>query len=117
MAARILSIFYDQSLLQTRQWLLEGEGYLVTSAMRLKEAVELCRDRSFDLVIIGYSIPDEDRQRFITALRFACSTPVLALLRFNENVVERADYNFDASCGPAELVRMVMKILLEVAAA
>jgi DNA-binding response OmpR family regulator len=117
MAARILSVSYDLSLLRSRQWILEREGYVVTSAGSLKEAAGFCKTGSFHLVMIGHSIPDSDKQWMIAELRAVCSTPVLALLCPGENPVAGVDYNLDALAGPRELTETVKRILAKAQAA
>jgi DNA-binding response OmpR family regulator len=111
MAARILNISYDEALLNTRQLLLEAEGYIVTSTLRFNDAVHACRTQSFDVVIIGHSIPQPEKQQFISALRSVCSTPILALHRPNEGHLPAADYDLDVSAGPAQLTTTVKRML------
>lgn len=113
MAARILNISYDGSLLQTRQSLLQAEGHVVKSTLKFDEAMHACRTGSFDLVIVGHSIPEPEKQQFIRALRSACSTPILALRRHNEGPVFGADYDLDVSTGPAQLVSSINRVLAE----
>jgi DNA-binding response OmpR family regulator len=111
MAARILNISFDESLLRTRHLLLESQGYVVTSTLRFEDALDSCRSQSFELVIIGHSIPEPQKQQFISALRSVCSTPILTLHRHNEGHLQAADYDFDASAGPAQLTKTVQRVL------
>jgi DNA-binding response OmpR family regulator len=111
MAARILSVAYDLSLLATRQWILEHEGFVVTRAVSLEQAIAFCENRSFDLVVLGHSMPDSDKRSLLAALRSACSTPVIALLCPGEERVPGADYYLDVLAGPPALVAMVYKVL------
>jgi DNA-binding response OmpR family regulator len=93
--ARILSISYNPSLLRTRQLVLESRGYKVTSALGFTEAVRHCKTGHHDLVIIGHSIPISDKQQMIKELRNVSATPVLALMKPNEEPLNTADYNLD----------------------
>lgn len=84
MSKRILSVSYDVSLLATRGMLLEQRGYSVTSALGFTQALAECRTASFDLFILGHSIPEPDKLELIktfrkTALRLF--SPLSALVR------------------------------------
>jgi CheY-like chemotaxis protein len=87
MSKRILSVSYDEALLSTRQLLLEHKGYNVTSALGFTESVEHCRNGSFDLFILGHSIPHKDKLHLIETFRHNCPAPILCLARFGETQV------------------------------
>jgi DNA-binding response OmpR family regulator len=91
-AKRILSISYNPSLLLTRQLLLEQAGFEVVSTSELSQALEACEtsDSPFDLVILGHSIPPEEKRKFVAHLKHNSNAPILALLRTNESPVEGA---------------------------
>jgi CheY-like chemotaxis protein len=58
----MLSISYDQTLLVTRQLILEQQGYEVVSAFGFAEAMQICSTRhDFDLVLMGHSMPQKDK--------------------------------------------------------
>ena len=84
--ARILSISYDPALLRTRELLLQRMGHRVTSAEGFAQAVEWCDKAagSFDLVVLGHSIPHEDKRAIIRRCNQTCPCPVLALTIVNE---------------------------------
>lgn len=94
---RILSISYDESLLNTRQWMLESLGHRVTSALGFTAALDLCRQGSFDFVIIGHSIPHADKKAIVREIRQHCNAPVLALLKHSEPQLVEAEYTMDFS--------------------
>ena len=56
MPKRILSISYDQALLETRQALLEQRGYSVTSVRGFTQAIAYCKSKDFDLFVLGHAI-------------------------------------------------------------
>jgi len=93
---RILSISYNQALLHTRAMLLAREGFEVESALGFSAAIHACEKGKFDLVIMGHSIPSEDKSAIIRQLRTVCDTPVLALRRPNEVRLKDAEYDLDA---------------------
>jgi DNA-binding response OmpR family regulator len=89
--ARVLSVSYDWSLLETRELLLKSNGHAVTSARRVAEVLEHCQNGTrFDLLILGHSIPDGDKETLIKTFRAACPAPVIALNRHGEATVRAA---------------------------
>jgi len=109
--ARILSISYDEALLTTRQWMLEHLGHQVSSAVGFAKAIGLCQKESFDLVVIGHSIPQADKQAIVAEIRKTCKEPVLALKRLSESPLEGAEYNIDFSHDPEEFLTFVNSVL------
>jgi DNA-binding response OmpR family regulator len=89
---RILSISYDPHLIRTRQVLLEQAGFEVTSVSDMGQARKACTtsDSRFDLVILGHSVPPEDKKGIIDRIKENSDAPILALLRPNELPVEGA---------------------------
>jgi len=94
--ARILSISYDEALLRTREMLLKRKGYEVESAIGFSAALHACEHQRFDLVIMGHSIPSEDKEQIIRQLRAVCKTPILALRRPNDPPLKAAEYTLDS---------------------
>ncbi|HKR26907.1 MAG TPA: hypothetical protein VJS11_05615 [Acidobacteriaceae bacterium] len=95
--ARIFSISYDPTLLRTREMLLRQLGHRVASAEGFAEAFAMCGEGpgSFDLMILGHSIPHEDKRAIIRHCGQTCQCPVLALTRLNEQAVPEASRSVD----------------------
>jgi DNA-binding response OmpR family regulator len=109
MPKRILSVSYDSVLLATREMLLEQKGYIVTSALGFTQSVEHCRNKSFDLFILGHSIPEKDKLHLIETFRGNCAAPILSLERIGEPQVQ---CDFHASPDdPAKFLQVVDGIL------
>ena len=115
---KILSITYDRSLAATdrslaatREMLFTSAGFHVSSASTVEQAAQLCAAESFDLIVIGHSIPIAQRQLLLKEVRRRCSTPVLALYRRNELPLTGADYVFDSTQSPDRLLAEVIGIL------
>jgi DNA-binding response OmpR family regulator len=108
--SRILSISYDEALLHTRQILLQREGFEVQSALGFSAAIQACETGTFDLVIMGHSIPPEDKERLIQHLRAVCSTPILALRRPHDLPLKTADFNLDSG-DPESFRNYILEIL------
>ncbi len=88
--ARILSISYEPGLLMTRELLLRQMGHDVLSAEGFARAYKACETENgrFDLIVLGHSIPADDKREIIRHCRHNCSCPVLGLLRPGERPVE-----------------------------
>ena len=93
---RILSISYDKALLHTRAMMLSREGFEVESAVGFTAAIRACETEKFDLVIMGHSIPTEDKAAIVKQLKAVCATPILALRRPNEPLLRVVEYNLDS---------------------
>jgi DNA-binding response OmpR family regulator len=88
MAVSILSVSYDPNLLFTRQLILEQAGYQVTSALGFTKALAYCKNSSFNLLILGHSIPHSDKCALVESFRASCSAPIVLLLRPGEPHVD-----------------------------
>jgi len=107
----ILSISYDESLLRTREWLLRGAGFSVTSALGFTQAAAHCRNAGFDLVVVGHSIPQADRAALIQQVRTHNHTRILSLRRQGEGPVTEADHCVESSLGPDAFIEAVKTVL------
>ena len=109
MSKQILSVSYDASLLATRRMLLEQRGYRVTSGFGFTQSIAHCKHPSFDLFILGHSIPIADKQELIQTFRQNCPAPILSLERHGE---ERLVCDFHASPDdPEDFLATVDQIL------
>ncbi len=106
----ILSVSYDVLLLKTRHLMLESCGYAVTSAEGFVEAMRLCMEGNYDMLIIGHSIPHRDKKALAEQMRAHCHAPILALLRQGELELTEATKSIDAG-NPNLLLDVVAQIL------
>jgi len=109
--ANILSVSYDETLLRTRELLLESAGHSVTSAFGHHEAMEACKPGDFQLVIIGHSIPKKDKLDIIE--RFRQTNPdatVIALIRAGEGRLSEVDH-YVSPGDPEDLLRSIAWIV------
>ena len=107
----ILSISYEQSLLLTREMLLSDAGFQVTPAKTLRDALECCRKSKFDLIIVGHSIPKNDKQEVVKQIRQLSSAPVLSIRRHGEEPLPEATYSIASIAGPEALLEAVKEAL------
>jgi len=107
--ARILSVSYDQSLLYTRQSILEQHGHAVVSAFGFTQALKCCDEaKDFSIFILGHSIPRQDKEALISAFRAHCPGTVVALKRVNEWPVAGA--NFEIEPSPQAILELIEQI-------
>ena len=109
--ARILSVTYDMSLAITREMLFASAGFQVSSVLTVGQAIQLCAAESFELVVIGHSIPLAHKRWLLKELRGRCAAPVLAITRTGESLLTGADYVFDSTESPELLLETVVNIL------
>jgi CheY-like chemotaxis protein len=109
--ASILSITYDASLAATREMLFTSVGFQVSSASTVSQALQLCANQDFDLIVIGHSMPLEQTRFLVKGLRLHCDAPLLVLQRPGESLVPGVDYVFDSTESPALLLEAVVNIV------
>jgi DNA-binding NtrC family response regulator len=109
--ARILSVSYDESLLKTRELILEERRHQVVSALGFDEALKQCHSNgNFDLLVLGHSIPHAHKELLIAEFRSHCSAPVVALKRYGEQPVRGADFHIEPK--PEHLLQVVAQLAL-----
>ena len=108
----ILSISYNPELLHIRQLLFEQHGYMVHSVAGFREASEAIdlHGSHVDLIILGHSIPHEEKAVLAARCKAQCPCPVLALLRWGEAPIPSADESILAP-HPAKLIDAVAGLL------
>lgn len=107
----LLSVSYDESLMRTRQWILETAGFNVTSALGFTQAANHCQTGAFDLVIIGHSIPYDDREALLKILRRGPECRVLSLHKPGDPPLPGVDHSMDGWDGPEALISAVRQTL------
>lgn len=96
--------------MMTRALLLEQMGHMVVSAEGFAQAFRACEKGDYDLLILGHSIPFDDKVALIEEAKHRCPCPVLALLRFNESPVPNAERSID-SAEPRAFIEAVREML------
>jgi DNA-binding NtrC family response regulator len=90
---KILNVARDESLLKHRTTILEGAGYEVVPALSMLDVEKVCKDCAFDLVILGYALPNREKRRVMAAVRQFCGEmPILELYSHGSSPVgEQSD--------------------------
>jgi DNA-binding response OmpR family regulator len=107
----ILSISDDESLLKTREHILQHEGHSVTSALGFDEGLHRCRNQSFDLVIIGHSLQPTQKAAILAAVKTHGGAPVLQLRRYGQSPLQGADFCLEVREGPRAFIEHVKAVL------
>ena len=93
MAASILQIAYTSTLLQTRQMILEQNGYKVVSALGNDQGIASASTGCFDVIMVGFSERHSTRKEVIRRLRqCAPNIPVVVLLAHEYERFPDADF-------------------------
>ena len=96
----------NDSLLKARSAILEGAAYEVVPAVNILDVEAACEKHgSFDLVVIGYALPKEEKLRVMAKVRQFCGpTPMLELYPHGGSPVdEQADEQL-ATVGEADIL-------------
>lgn len=76
----VLAVGLDAWQLTAQNSALRSAGYVVTSAVSCRDAIEHFRAGDFDLVLLGHSISMEDKERLTFLIRASGSrTPVVCI--------------------------------------
>ncbi len=66
---RILMYGSDQTLIETRRWVLERSGFLVRSTLDLNEASQILSTATVDVFLLCHSLQPGDRESALAAAR------------------------------------------------
>jgi DNA-binding response OmpR family regulator len=87
MPSSILIFGYDDHLLNSRRWVLEGQGYVVKTTFDLKEAGQILSTGQIDLLILCQTLSAED---YASALALARSKqPAIGILVMDPDSTKR----------------------------
>ena len=112
-SAMILSVGLNEAFLSSRASLLVSAGYIVVSALSVKEAIGLFQVGGFDLIVLCHSIPDKDRERLTCLIRASGSfIPVISVAESPEKHDTFPDATLRES-DPAKLLAGIKKVLVK----
>ncbi len=107
--AHVLCVSWDHQLSVTRELLLSHYGYQVTSATGRSEAMQRC-NAAADLLVLGHSIPQDEKLRIVECFRRFNDSPVLSMLRPGQVKLPNVEYGVEYM-NPESFVQAVQKIL------
>ncbi|HWR13210.1 MAG TPA: hypothetical protein VN577_00165 [Terriglobales bacterium] len=106
---RVICVSWNPSLSLTRQILLGHLGCRVVSALGRSEALQSCRETA-DLLVIGHSVPADEKRAVIRCFREHSNAPVLSLITTGQDKLPEANYAVESS-DPAQFIHTVSSIL------
>jgi len=110
--ARVLLVGYITELLQERQRMLQAAGYEVTLASSLAAATAAIEQEFFDVAILGFSVPDDDRNQMAQTLKQARPSTKIIMIYFSSlKNTDLADALMQTSTSAEDLVRAVNHIV------
>ena len=103
---------HDQSLLDTRTWVLQGAGYQVTQASHLSELQQVAGERAVALIVLCHTLTQEECDETRTSLEQRPGVKRL-LITANRPLSAQAlgEPAISAFDGPRALIDMVGKVL------
>ena len=104
---KLVSVSRNTSLLLSRNDALGMAGFTVISPRTPAEAPALALQRGADAVILGDSIPPEERATLIAELRRVCHKCLIVVVYAVKGLEQdpSADLNVDVSLGPETLIK------------
>ena len=96
MKPRILNVSLDESLRTTRERLLQDAGYSVVSASSWIEFEQACAGYSFDLILLGQTLPPSLKHDMADHVQNHCPDVKLAEIYLHGASVP-AKYSFHAA--------------------
>jgi response regulator RpfG family c-di-GMP phosphodiesterase len=109
---RILLVSRDSMVLQTRKLML-GTFFDVNAAGRPVEAIKALKERTFDLIVLCYTLTDDDCESIMNAAHEHCPDGKILMLTARNCPDSRADTcsHFPGEEGPYMLIKKSAEIL------
>ena len=110
--ANILLVGYIADLLQERERTLRAAGYSVTVASAFATASTAIQREKFDLAILTFSVPEDDRNRLARALKDAGpETKIIMTYHSSVRNTEPADALMQNTASAEDILRAVNHLL------
>src|SRR4051812_34487231 len=108
---RILSVTFDNITGIARNAMLAQAGYAVSPATSTTRAFELLGMWSFNLVIIGDTVPEAERRLLFLEVKRKYDVPILLMNAGEPDPLIRARAHIDANATPQEVMQMVSSLV------
>jgi DNA-binding response OmpR family regulator len=110
--ARVLVVSHIAELLQERERILRTAGYEVTTAQSCAAAAGLIGHALFDAALLGFSLPEDERNQLARDLKLANPATKIIMMYFaSVRNTELADALIQSNAGPQDILRAVKHIL------
>lgn len=106
----ILMVGRDRILVETRSQVLRAAGYSVATTFTPRQAIDEFVKGDFDLVLLCHSIPEDARERLVSALRkYTSRTPIISVAAFSGQFDGFADATIESD--PSLLLASLREVL------
>ena len=110
--ARVLLVSHVAELLQEREQTLRAAGYEVTVEQSCADAVSAIQSGPFDAVVLGFSLPEEERNQLARDIKRANPGAKIIMTYFaSVKNTDQADAILQSNAGPQEVLRAINHIL------
>lgn len=110
--ARVLLVGYIPELLQEPERLFRASGYDVSIATSFTTASSAVQQEPFDAAVLGFSVPEKERNQLAIALKDASSSCQIIMMYFASlKNTELADALMPTGASSEEVLRAVNHIL------
>jgi CheY-like chemotaxis protein len=110
----ILAISHEPELLESRSSILRSAGYAVAQVLSVNQAIELLESSHFDLVLLGHSVPAQDRDYLTRLIRASgLLTPVVTVAPLGDGHFPDAFTDATVNSAPEKLLSGIREVLLK----
>jgi DNA-binding NtrC family response regulator len=110
--AKVLLVGYIREFLEERRNVLHAAGYQVVTALTLEAAHQAIHQETFDVAVLGYSVPREERNQFAAKLKEASPDVKIIMIYFaSTQNTELADALVPTTASAQEVLRAVDHLL------
>jgi DNA-binding NtrC family response regulator len=110
--AKVLLVSYLAEQLHEREQVMRSAGYEVTAAQSLAAATAAIEQQIYNVAVLGFSVPEEQRNQFASELKRA--NPAIKILMIYFNAVPStslADALIPTSASPEDILRAIHHML------
>jgi len=110
--AKVLLVGYIREFQEAEKNVLHAAGYQVTTALTLEAAHQAISQETFDVAILGYSVPSQQRNQLATSVKQANPAAKIILIYFaSTQNTELADALVPTTATAQEVLRAVDHLL------
>jgi DNA-binding response OmpR family regulator len=110
--AKVLLVGYIRELLEERDQVLRAAGHHATVAASPEAAFQAIEQDVFDVAVLGFSVPEQERNEMARRLGRANSDIRIVMIYFDDiRNTELADVLIPTTAGAQEVLRAVNHIL------
>lgn len=110
--AKILLVSYVRELVEDSDKVLRAAGYDVTLLMTYADALKAAEQQPFDVAVLGYTVPEEERNQLARAIKQTNSGTQIIIFYFASiGHTELADVLIQTTASAEDLLRAVEYVL------